>query len=162
MWSIRFPPQETKDTYTLKIWKKLRRMFRSFFTCHQCISGAHLIGKIIPPPDGTTLYFSTGKSRARIQWSFDDKISDVISRAWSFESSDGSIRERLARIVNDATPNIVAKSLPGVEILKPATLILRNVNQTFNGTYYFELTLFRTTTSSVAVFITSKFSSTLL
>ena len=121
-----------------------------------------ILGKIIPPPDGTTLYFSTGESRGRIMWSFDDKIADVVSRAWSFESSDGSIIERLATISKDGTLEIIAKRLLGVEILEPATLILKNVNQSFNGTYYFELVTFRTTTSSITVFITSKFLSSLL
>ena len=83
------------------------------------------------------------------------------SRDWAFKSSDSSIYEALAEITNDGAPKILAKKLLGVKILKPATLVLKNVNQSYNGSYQFALKLHRSFTSDVTVFITRKFLSNL-
>ena len=116
------------------------------------------LGEITSPPDGTRLYFLNG-STANITWSFDDKISDVNSRVWHFTSSDGSIdNKRLGRIFGDATPEVdEASGLSGVKIEKPASLILENVNLTYNGTYQFDLSALVGDRSEVVVFIASKF-----
>jgi hypothetical protein len=82
----------------------------------------------------------------------------VISRAWYFTSSDGSFNaKRLALIVLDQEPQIEKSGLSGVTIVKPATLILKNVNATYNGTYRFSLGSSTTGNSVVVVFIASKF-----
>ena len=98
-------------------------------------------------------------STANITWSFDDEISKVSFRAWYFTSSDGSISgEILGSIVGDG--NFVpsqASILSGVTIVKPASLILENVNQTYNGTYRFDLTAPVGGRSEVGVFIASKY-----
>ena len=80
-------------------------------------------------------------------------------RAWYFTSSDGSIDgERLGRIIDDEEPRADKDSgLSRVTIVKPATLILENVNQTYNGTYRFDLTGPVGGRSEVVVFIASKF-----
>ena len=116
------------------------------------------LGQITSPPDGSRLYFLNG-STANITWSFDDKVSTVSFRAWFFTSSDGSIvGKRLGRINDEDKLRIDGNSgLSGVKIIKPATLILENVNQTYNGTYVFDLTAPNGGRSKVVVFIASKF-----
>lgn len=88
-------------------------------------------------------------------WTFDDEISTVLGRAWSFSSSDGSLfNQRIASISNNEDPVITPNSgLSGVGIEKPATLILENVNKTYNGTYTFALL---GASSNVVVIIASK------
>ncbi|XP_028399307.1 poliovirus receptor-like isoform X2 [Dendronephthya gigantea] len=115
-----------------------------FFSCE---------GIITQPPDGTTLFFSPDQSKAEIVWSFSDEITKVRFRDWSFLSSDGSI-QALAEIQNDGEPKILTNKLLGIEIRKPATLILNKVNESYNGTYQFALKTALTTISSVSVFIT--------
>ena len=80
------------------------------------------------------------------------------SRIWRFTSTDGSFNlKRLARIIDNDEPRIFESGLSGVTIVKPATLILKNVNQSFDGTYQFELTTPNGGISDVRVFIASKF-----
>ena len=98
-------------------------------------------------------------STANIEWLFFDDVSQVISRTWYFTSSDGSfVNQRLASIFLDEDPRIDNSGLSGVSIVKPATLFLKNVNQTYNGTYRFDLSGRGGSGSSrVVVFIASKF-----
>ena len=77
-------------------------------------------------------------STVNITWSFNDALSDVVYREWRFTSSDGPfVNKRLARIVRDGQPQIedIGLSSSGVSIIKPATLLLKNVNQTYDGIY---------------------------
>ena len=98
-----------------------------------------------------------------ITWSFNDDVSRVLSRAWYFTSSDGSfLNERLAVIPFDGQPQIDNSGLSGVSIVKPATLILKNVNQTYNGRYRFDLSGPVGGESEVVVIIASKFRSCLV
>ena len=60
-------------------------------------------------------------------------------REWYFTSSDGGQTERLARIYDDDKPRIYNSSLPEVAVEKPATLVLKNVDLRYNGTYQFTL-----------------------
>ena len=61
-------------------------------------------------------------------------------REWRFTSSDGSfLYKRLARIIDDDDPQYFNSGLSGVSIVKPATLVLNNVNQTYDGIYQFVL-----------------------
>ena len=93
-----------------------------------------------------------------ITWSFSDDVSQVSSRVWFFTSSDGSfVGKRLARIIDDENPRISDIGLSGVSIVKPATLLLKNVNQTYDGTYRFDLSGPVGGRSEVVVFIASKF-----
>ena len=98
-------------------------------------------------------------STVNITWSFNDDVSRVAARAWYFTSSDGSfVDEPLAIIIDDENPRIGNSGLSGVSIVKPATLLLKNVNQTYNGTYRFDLSGRRGSGSSqVVVIIASKF-----
>ena len=79
-------------------------------------------------------------------------------RLWRFTSTDGLFNtKRLARIIDDEEPRIYESGLSGVTIVKPATLILKNVNQTYNGIYQFSLAAYSGGDSYVVVFIASKF-----
>ena len=58
------------------------------------------IGKVFPPSDGTSLVFARGSTR-RIVWSYDDDITALSRRIWSFESSDGKLDEIFAFVDAD-------------------------------------------------------------
>ena len=95
-----------------------------------------------------------------ITWSFRDDVARLVSRAWYFTSSDGSFANNklLASIFRDGQPQIDSSGLSGVSIVKPATLRLKNVNQTYDGTYRFELSgPGGGGSSKVVVYIASKF-----
>ena len=96
---------------------------------------ALFIGKVFPPSDGTSLVFARG-STERIVWSYDDEIEGLSRRIWSFESSDGKLDEIFAFVDADGGVNMLT-SLFEVAIEKPATLVLRNINETYGGTYKF-------------------------
>ena len=115
------------------------------------------LGGIISPADGANFIFLPGTT-AKVTWIFDDAISSVFSRTWFFTRRGGSRSERLAVITGDSYPVVRKNILPGVEIVKPGTLLLRNVNQSHNGIYKFELSASGPAVASdVTVFIASKF-----
>ena len=92
----------------------------------------------------------------KITWTFDDDISNVIVRTWSFTSSDSSSKRTIAlAIVNSRVVNF----LPQFMVIPPATLVLNNVSQSYDGTYEFKLEVngWRAYRSNVRVFIASKF-----
>jgi hypothetical protein len=99
----------------------------------------------------------------KIDWSYLGDISQVGARFWFFNSSDGSRTGRLVRVIDDGIPGQGDFSLiPRFEIDKPAALILKNVDQSYNGMYTFSLqdiTSPQYQTSEVVVFIASKFCS---
>jgi hypothetical protein len=78
------------------------------------------------------LYGSTGN----LTWKLNDiDISTLTSRSWYFTRSNESTSELLATIQDDHNPKMRQSSLSGVEIVKPATLLLKNVNQSYDGVY---------------------------
>ena len=100
---------------------------------------AACLEEITSPPDGTHMIVLPG-STVTITWSFKVTLSDVSFREWRFTSSDGLfVRKPLASIVRDEAPLVEDSGLSGVSIIKPATLLLKNVNQTYDGTYRFDL-----------------------
>ncbi len=105
----------------------------------------------------TLLPGSTGK----INWSYDADTSLLQLRKWNFKSGDGSRSGQLAVIYKDDEPDQLNTSLlPRFEIEKPATLVLKNVDYTYNGTYTFSLqtkSSFQNERSAVVVYIASKF-----
>ena len=92
------------------------------------------LGKICLPPGGPNLTFISG-STAKIKWSFDVNISHVNGRIWYFEGSGRKME--IATIIKDQDSIIRPSPLFWVSIEKPATLVLKNVNQSFTGTYTF-------------------------
>jgi hypothetical protein len=82
----------------------------------------------------------------------------LFTRAWYFKRKGGSTAEPLATIISNNDPDILKSSLSGVEIVKPGTLLLKNVNQSYNGIYQFDLAAFGPRISlDVKVFIAGKF-----
>ena len=101
-----------------------------------------LIGQIKEPwpLDGNKLIFLPG-STVKIRWKFQvSDISEVRFRYWSFISSDGKINEDLAEASRNDNPVILTSRLTGVGIEGQATLILKNVNESYDGVYKFVLT----------------------
>ena len=102
-----------------------------------------LVGQIKKPwpPDGNKLIRTPG-SNVKIRWKFQvSDISKVKFRIWYFTSSDGRFNdEELAKIVEDEEPEILTTHLTGVGVEEQATLVLKNVNQTYDGEYVFSLT----------------------
>ena len=81
-------------------------------------------------------------SDVKIRWKFQvSDTSKVKLRIWYFTSSDGRFKEEeLAEIDEDEKPEITTTHLTGVEVEEQATLVLKNVNQTYDGVYQFSLT----------------------
>ena len=105
------------------------------------------------PARGDTLYFLKG-STARIEWSYTG-ITTLTGRLWTFTSIDMRFNKKLlAYIYEKAKPEIETQELD-VDVEEPATLVLKNVNSTYNGTYSFEITPGRYF-SEVDVFILGK------
>ena len=63
----------------------------------------------------------------------------MITRIWSFTSSDGSGKRTLAVIIANADPQLIKNSLPKFDIIKPATLVLNNASENYDGTYKFKI-----------------------
>ena len=118
----------------------------------------HCLGQITSPPDGSNMTVLPG-STVNITWSFNDDVSQVSFRAWYFTSSDGRfVSNLLASIIRDSQPQIEDIGSSGVSIVKPATLLLKNVSQTYDGTYQFQLSAPGSGSAfEVVVFIASKF-----
>jgi hypothetical protein len=150
--------------YTPKsAWEHCMTLKRNLFHYFQLLKNLIFLcclGKITSPPDGTELTFLEGSSDS-ITWIFDDDISkDVILRTWSFTSSAGSGTRVLALLSFDTQLFKRNGILPAFDIKKPATLILNNVNQSYNGTYRLALKIDGVGDdfiSDVTVFIASKF-----
>ena len=95
---------------------------------------------------------STGK----LVWSLTDDITGFKQRlrSWTFTSSNGQPEVGLARIIDEGDAEILTNSYE-VAIEKPATLVLKSVNITYDGTYKFSL--LPGGISSVVVYIAGKF-----
>jgi hypothetical protein len=123
-----------------------------------------LSGAITSPPDGKKYLFLPGKT-AKIKWEIDDPVSALLVRSWSYKSSEGATPRSLASIVRDGTTDHRTKStnLFDFAIERPATLVLKNVNQSYNGLYTFSYfahpahSTFVSFVSEVVVSIASKF-----
>ena len=77
-------------------------------------------------------------------------------RSWSFKRSAGNGAELLAEIYRSGILTIYTK-LYEIDIEEPATLVLKNVNASYNGTYKFIFGSSKFDESTVDVFIASKF-----
>ena len=122
--------------------------------CRHRLTIKLFLGKIIPPSDGTSLTFTAG-STEKIVWSFTDDITTFSTRTWIFTPSNGQSRVGLAKIDGDGDVQIFT-TLFEVAVEKPATLVLKNVNLTYNGTYHFSL-IPDASPSEVVVYIAGKF-----
>ncbi|XP_028416901.1 tyrosine-protein kinase-like otk [Dendronephthya gigantea] len=113
-------------------------------------------GQLQAPSAGSTLVFTNG-STAKITWPYKADISKLNFRSWSFISSKTKKLETLATIVGNGTSvTKSASSLHDFEIETPTTLILKNIDVTYDGTYQFVLTPSRDAVSNVVVYIAEK------
>ena len=96
-----------------------------------------------------------GSTDQKIQWTYTG-VNDPILRSWLFTSSDGKFNNKI--LAERFRNNPVSKRTTELDfdIQLPATLILNNVNITYNGTYTFELSP-GSLASEVSVIITGKF-----
>lgn len=94
-------------------------------------------GQIIRPTNGTKLTFLPGTTR-KIDWSI-ASTSQIRLRTWSFKSTDGSRTGELTAIVGTIHEPKNLGLIPRFEIEEPATLILQNIDETYNGMYTFRL-----------------------
>ena len=94
-------------------------------------------GAVFGPSNRTNLIFMSG-STEKLEWSFTDDISGIVARIWTFTPSDGRMKLNLARIFDDGEVQVVTTSYE-VAVEKPATLVLKNINLTYDGTYQFSL-----------------------
>ena len=99
-------------------------------------NSVHCLGEIISPDEGTEYIFLPG-STGNITWGLDNSVRSLHYRSWHFKRSGSTSKEILANIHYDMDPEKQSSSLSGVEIEKPATLILKNVNQSYDGVYQF-------------------------
>ena len=62
-------------------------------------------------------------------------------------------------IIANADPQLVRNSLPKFDIIKPATLVLNNVSESYDGAYEFKIEVSDQLidTSTVRVFIANEF-----
>ena len=114
------------------------------------------LGQIIPPRGRNRLVLAN-KSIAKIDWSLGPSISieSIIFRSWTFTQSGGDNETFLASI-NNVGQAMISTNLYEVDIEKPATLVLKNVNASYNGTYEFTLLAPGNSVSKVVVFIAGK------
>ena len=116
------------------------------------------VGQVEPPPNGNNLIFAPG-SNARIAWTFHVMQGQQLSRrTWYFTSTDGTFTTKtIADIDGTEDPKILNSGLIGVTIEENATLVLKNVNRTYDGKYQFILVAGASTGSStVTVTIVGK------
>ena len=97
-------------------------------------------------------------STARLKWSFKGDPSRA-SLFWYFTRRGSSKEEGLAVKLRTDYPIIFNSSLPGVAIDTPATLILKNVSERYNGKYRFDVAVAGGggLNSIVVVYIAGKF-----
>ena len=116
------------------------------------------LGQIILPPGGNSFIILDG-STAKIKWSLDPTVDPtaIIFRSWTFKSRRGGKEKFLGSISGAGKITIATKSYE-VGIKNPATLLLKNVNASYDGTYVFSLLSPGLSSSKVDVIIAGKFS----
>ncbi|CAB4040250.1 Hypothetical predicted protein [Paramuricea clavata] len=92
-------------------------------------------GQVYPPYNGRTIVILPG-STAILNWSFVGDPSKA-SLAWYFTKRGSSNEEELAAKFRTMATIINNSSLPGVAVEPPATLVLKNVDERYNGKYQF-------------------------
>ena len=95
---------------------------------------------------------------ARIKWTLIG-VTDIQFRKWSFSSSDGRIVDKDLATINKNNPPVKETRLLNITVEPPATLVLNNVNKTYNGSYKFTLIASNSPNGlvHVVVFIACKF-----
>lgn len=113
-----------------------RRLPQSSFYLQQEFLSCLGVGKITIVNGEDARYALPGQN-VTIKWNFDQDLNDLLIRTWRLITATKD--EALARIVSDGPVTKVPNSLPEFDILKPSTLVLINVDESYNGTYQFQL-----------------------
>lgn len=115
------------------------------------------IGQIDLPPGGDKLILSAG-SNGTIAW-FTRDPDNVDYRSWSFTKSSGNKSRSVASSGAQGANVKYGNSGLDVRIQQPDTLVLINVNQSYDGLYRLNIisSVSGGHTSDVTVYITSKF-----
>lgn len=101
------------------------------------------------------MIFTRG-SNGKIVWSYDDVINSFSNRLWSFKLSGGTVTPLVK--ISGVNGMAIASGVLDVAVEEPATLALKNVNETYNGTYQFALSpSIGGGESEVVVFIAGKY-----
>ena len=115
---------------------RMQKIISRYFSCFE--------GKVHAPNRGDKLTVAPG-STVKLQWSFDANISEVRVRMWMFLRNNneenrrkGVLGDLLAVIHNNSDPEIYS-NLFSFAMEKPATLVLKNVSSSNNGSYGFAL-----------------------
>ena len=99
-----------------------------------------LLAEIVLPPFGNRIYIANG-SNVNLPWTYDFGAKIIVQRVWAFsKNGSSSDLKNLVTIIVDGKPDITNTTLNNVNIRKPATLVLKNVNLDNNGTYRFTVT----------------------
>ncbi|CAB4045079.1 Hypothetical predicted protein, partial [Paramuricea clavata] len=93
--------------------------------------------KIFLPSGGNNLTFLK-QPIVKIKWSLDPVLSTNINRSWSFKSRASGKDEILGEVSRTGDITIVTR-LYEIDIEKPATLVLKNIDERYSGAYKFTL-----------------------
>ena len=94
------------------------------------------IGQVYPPSNHNMIVVLSG-STARLTWTFTGDPSKAALNWYFTRRRDGSKEEEIAAKFRDNPATIENSSLPGVAFELPATLVLKNVDERYNGKYRF-------------------------
>ncbi|CAB4032156.1 ---NA---, partial [Paramuricea clavata] len=114
----------------------------------------HAVGQVSLPPEGNTFVVLPGEN-VTIVWKLDVDVALITGRSWTFLPKG---IDTFAAIIGDGGVVGNPQYSPGpFTIIKPATLILKNVTTQYNGTYnFFVSTLRGGENSIVTVFVAGK------
>jgi hypothetical protein len=112
------------------------------------------LGQINSPADGSELFVLNG-SNVRIEWSLQSSLT-INYRSWAFKSNSNS--SAFLGFISQPGDIRVSTKLYDIDIEKPATLVLNNVNASYGGKYTFILQLTSAPIlSSVVVIVPGEF-----
>ncbi|XP_028413713.1 opioid-binding protein/cell adhesion molecule homolog [Dendronephthya gigantea] len=114
-----------------------------FFTCK---------GDVSPPSSGNKMILLPG-STAKIEWTFNDKISDVFFRSWAFTSTYPTNRTTTLATISFNDSVAIVTNVPTFAVQKPSTLVLKNVGRHHDGVYKFAVVAKASNTDSAVTVI---------
>ena len=102
----------------------------------------YYVAAISLPSYGNVTYV-TKRSDVSLVWTYDFGVSATIGiKQWFFINTSSSSDVTLLIFLNGGNPKIDPKSpFKDIDVNKPATLVLKNVNLDHNGTYRFTVTV---------------------
>ena len=132
-------------------------MFQSVFTT--IFSFFLFLAEITLPAFGNLTFISNGTD-VTLPWTYNFGSATVLSVQWQFSKTgeSGSFKV-LAALPSAGEPIIRNDTFSGISVIRPATLVLQNVNLDYNGTYRISINVFGLTglqTSDILVIVLGK------